>query len=199
MSQNEFPSTRRKLLAASVCALGGVGLGAIGTVLVGSLRPSRTSLAATLEGYRQVVNVSDLKPGEFKQIEVLGLPVMLLHRTHEQLMGLEKIEDKIADPTSQVPQQPAFAQNRFRSQYPELLVVRPICTHLGCTANYFAAGDTRMWPEWSGGFYCACHSAIFDLAGRVHKGMPAPTNMLVPHHKFLTKNEVQFGHPEYSL
>ena len=34
---------------------------------------------------------------------------------------------------------------------------------------------------------------IFDLAGRVFKGSPAPTNLIVPPHKYLDENTIVIG------
>lgn len=188
-------SKRRQLLTASTIAVGGVCAGAIGTVLLGSLRPSR----GTKEGYRRVVDFSELKPGEFMQVEPENRPLMIYRRTQEQLRALEQFEDYLADPTSQESKQPEFAKNRYRSNNPEFLVVQPICTHLGCMVNYFPAGNPDMDTpnqKWRGGFFCPCHGAKFDMAGRVFKGMPAPTNLVVPPHSFINKTEIEFDNPK---
>lgn len=204
MSEDRNNPTRRKVLAASVCALGGVGVGAMGTVLVRSLQPPPEAFARTLQAQRRIVNIAELKPGEFRKV-VVGereISVMLLRRTESQLRTLERFEDDVADPTSQESQQPNFARNRFRSIDPELLVVDLQCTHLGCEVNYYAADDPVMrhrGESWHGGFYCPCHAATFDLAGRVHKGMPAPINLVVPPHKFLSRAEVLIGRNQDEL
>lgn len=155
MSETENTGARRRVLAMSVCAIGGIGAGAFGAAMLGSLRPSRSSLAASLESFRQIVDVSALKPGESKQVELVGRPVTLFRRTQEQLRDLERFESDIVDPTSRESLQPDFAKNRFRSMDPELLVVQPICTHLPCTVDYIrrvvltwatsgAAGSTAL-------------------------------------------------------
>ena len=204
MTENRSNFTRRKVLAASACALGGVGVGSVGAVLIGSLRPPPEAFARTLEAQRRIVNIAELKPGEFRKV-VVGereISVMLLRRTESQLRTLERFEGDVADPTSQESQQPNFARNRFRSMDPELLVVDLQCTHLGCEVNYYAADDPVMshrGESWHGGFYCPCHAATFDLAGRVHKGMPAPINLVVPPHKFLSRAEVLIGRNQDKL
>ena len=136
------------------------------------------------------------------QVEATGRPLMIFRRTQEQLKSLEQSEDSLADPTSQESKQPDFAKNRFRSKTPELLVVQPICTHIGCMVNYSPAGNAYMdSPEqkWRGGFYCPCCGAKFDMAGRVHKGMPARTNLVVPLHSFLSETELEFDNPKDAL
>lgn len=175
MTENRSNFTRRKVLAASAYALGGVGVGAVGTVLIGSLRPPPEAFARALEAQRRIVNIAELKPGEFRKVVAeRQVSVMLLRRTESQLITLERFEGDVVDPTSQESQQPNFARNRFRSMDPELLAVDLQCTHLGCEINYYAADDRVMslrGESWHGGFYCPCHDATFDLAGRVHKGM----------------------------
>ncbi len=204
MTEDGSNFTRRKVLAASVCALGGVGVGAVSTVLIGSLRPPPEAFSRALEAQRRIVNVAELKPGEFHKV-VVGerqVSVMLLRRTESQLRDLERFEGEVADPTSQESQQPNFARNRFRSDDPELLVVDLQCTHLGCEVNYYPADHPMMshrGESWHGGFICPCHDATFDLAGRVHKGMPAPTNLVVPPHRFLSDGEVLIARNEDKL
>jgi ubiquinol-cytochrome c reductase iron-sulfur subunit len=105
------------------------------------------------------------------------------------LAGLEKVKDRVADPDSKAPQQPAYAQNAARSIKPEVLVLVGICTHLGCSPT------DKLQPadDWMGGFVCPCHGSMFDLAGRVYKGMPAPTNLVVPPYQFLTDTRLRIG------
>ena len=199
MSEDGKNATRRKVLAASVCALGGVGVGAVGAVLIGSLRPPPAELARTLAAQRRIVDVSQLKPGEFVKVEVGGsqAPVMILRRSEDQLSALQRFEGNLADPTSKESRQPDFARNRFRSMDPEFLVVNLECTHLGCIVNCYPDGHPyvkHLGEDWRGGFICPCHDAKFDLAGRVYEGMPAPLNMVVPPHKFLSGTEILVGH-----
>lgn len=170
----------------------------MGTVLVRSLQPPPEAFARSLEAQRRTADVSRLKPGEFLKV-TLGesqVPVMFLRRTKAQLEDLERFEAATVDPTSQVLQQPAFAQNRHRSIDPEILVIGLECTHLGCAVDYYPIDDpliSHKGESWRGGFMCPCHNATFDLAGRVHHGMPALVNMVVPPHKFISPTEVLIG------
>ena len=198
MTPTDTDGRRRRVLATSVAALGGTVLAAFSAVLVNSLRPSR----ATEEANRKVVDTSRIKPGEFLLLESGNKPIVFFHRTQEQLRALEHYEEPLADPMSRIAQQPDFATNRFRSKVPELLVVEPICTRLGCAVKYAPADDPYMNGadrEWHGGFNCPCHAALFDLAGRVYRGMPAPVNLRVPPRNFISKHEVEFGPTVHEL
>ena len=108
--------------------------------------------------------------------------------------GLSKMETNLADPQLKVTsQQPKYCQNPTRSIKSDLLVVVGICTHLGCspTAKLQPKGD--MGDNWTGGFFCPCHGSKFDLAGRVYKGSPAPTNLVVPPHKYIDEKTILIG------
>jgi ubiquinol-cytochrome c reductase iron-sulfur subunit len=60
-----------------------------------------------------------------------------------------------------------------------------VCTHLGCSPKYYPEVEPKPWDaSWAGGFFCPCHGSMFDMVGRVYKGVPAPTNLPVPPHFF---------------
>ena len=109
--------------------------------------------------------------------------------------GLSQLREKLADPDSDIPQQPSYAQNEFRSIRPNVLVVLGVCTHLGCapTKNFELGASSGLSDDWLGGFFCPCHGSKFDLAGRVYKNVPAPTNLEVPPHSFISDNRVVIG------
>jgi ubiquinol-cytochrome c reductase iron-sulfur subunit len=110
------------------------------------------------------------------------------------LAALPTLDPELADPNSEVPQQPEYAKNATRSIKPEYLVAIGICTHLGCSPTYrpeFAPED--LGAEWKGGFFCPCHGSRFDLAARVFKGAPAPTNLVIPIHTYLNDTTVLVG------
>lgn len=118
----------------------------------------------------------------------------LMNRTEEQIKSLPKNDPKLADPKSEVPQQPEYCKNATRSIKPNLLVAVGICTHLGCSPTFrpdLAPAD--LGPEWLGGFYCPCHGSKFDLAARVFSGVPAPTNLEIPPHKYLSDAVILIG------
>ncbi|HNF00146.1 MAG TPA: ubiquinol-cytochrome c reductase iron-sulfur subunit, partial [Thauera aminoaromatica] len=134
-------------------------------------------------------------------VEWRGKPVWILRRTPEMLATLEHNEARLADPVSGEPQQPEYATNRQRSIKPEYLVVIGICTHLGCSpSEKFAIGTTEgMTADWPGGFLCPCHGSIFDLAGRVYLSQPAPTNLEIPPHKWLSDGLVLIGEDDHGM
>ncbi len=140
------------------------------------------------------VDIGTLAPGEMMVVEWRGKPVWILHRTPEMLASLENAEARLADPGSKVPQQPEYALNQQRSLKPEYLVAVGICTHLGCSpSKAFEAGDPALGADWPGGFLCPCHGSTFDFAGRVFKDKPAPTNLEIPPHSYLTDSRLLIG------
>ena len=170
---------RRRFLVARACTLGGVGALCALTPFVSSWMPS----AATLEAGKPVhVDLSVLEPGQQMTVEWRGKPVWIIRRTPDMLRALNTQVAGLRDPDSRVDQQPAYAQNAYRSIKPEYLVLVGVCTHLGCTPKYK--------PD---GFYCPCHASRFDLSGRVFKSMPAPINLQVPPHRYLSDHVIVIG------
>jgi ubiquinol-cytochrome c reductase iron-sulfur subunit len=186
-------NSRRTWLITSA-AMGGVGAAAVAVPFVSSFQPSERAKAA---GAAVEVDVSTLAPGEKRVVEWRGKPVWIMRRTPEQLASLEKLDGQLADPTSQRKGYPTpeYAQNRHRSIKPEFLVAVGICTHLGCSpGDKLTPGPQPSLPDdWQGGFLCACHGSTFDLAGRVFKNKPAPDNLEVPPHHYLSDNLLLVG------
>ena len=195
--ENQVDSGRRGLLVAT-CAAGGVaGLAGAGA-FVSTFEPSERAKAA---GAPVEVDIADLKPGEMKTVEWRGKPVWILRRTPEMLASLKKTDNEVADPNSQRnPDEftPSYAQNEARAIKPEFLVAIGICTHLGCSPTpKFQAGAQPSLPDnWEGGFLCPCHGSTFDLAGRVFKNKPAPDNLQVPRHMYLSDTRIVIGKDE---
>jgi ubiquinol-cytochrome c reductase iron-sulfur subunit len=182
--------TRRNLVVATSVVGGAAGIGAAVPFVV-SMWPSERARAA---GAPVEVDASKLAPGELGVYEWRGKPLWVMKRSKEMLEGLKQIEAKLTDPASEVPQQPPYAKNEHRSIRPELMVVIGVCTHLGCSPQAKSAeAKAEMGADWTGGFYCACHGSKFDLAGRVYKGSPAPTNLVVPPHMYLSEGMVLVG------
>ncbi|WP_292995276.1 ubiquinol-cytochrome c reductase iron-sulfur subunit [Nitrosomonas sp.] len=184
-------SGRRKFLVAVTSVAGGIAGVAIATPFVMSMMPSERAKAA---GAPVEVDISKLEPGMLLMVEWRGKVVWVLNRTPEMLETLVKVEEELADPNSEKPQQPEYAQNRTRSIKPEILVTEGVCTHLGCSPVFrkeIAPAD--LGPDWLGGFFCPCHGSKFDLAGRVYKSVPAPTNMVVPPHVYLSDSRLLIG------
>lgn len=184
-------SGRRKFLVAVTSVAGGIAGVAIATPFMLSMMPSERAKAA---GAPVEVDISKLEPGMLLMVEWRGKVVWVLNRTPEMLETLVKVEGELADPNSEKPQQPEYAQNRTRSIKPEILVTEGVCTHLGCSPVFrkeIAPAD--LGPDWLGGFFCPCHGSKFDLAGRVYKSVPAPTNMVVPPHVYLSDSRLLIG------
>ena len=189
MSEQKIDKTRRNLVVAT-CAAGGVASVGAAVPFVASMWPSERAKAA---GAPVEADISKLLPGELGVYEWRGKPVWVLRRTKEMLDSLKNVEDKLSDPKSDIPEQPAYAKNDTRSIKPEYAVLVGICSHLGCspTAKTEPKGD--LGADWAGGFYCPCHGSKFDLAGRVFKGAPAPVNLEVPPHVFLSDTTILIG------
>ena len=185
--------TRRQWMIATVGASGALSLAAI-VPFVSSLMPSERAKAA---GAPVEVDIGKLAPGDMMVVEWRGKPVWILNRTPEMLATLKKAEPMLADPASDKPQQPGYATNETRSRRPEILVAVGICTHLGCSPSAaFTPGDTALGADWPGGFLCPCHGSTFDFAGRVFKNKPAPSNLEVPPHRYLTDTRLIIGRDE---
>ncbi|THF61452.1 ubiquinol-cytochrome c reductase iron-sulfur subunit [Pseudothauera nasutitermitis] len=182
---------RRQLLIATSAA-GAVAAAATAVPFVASLTPSERAKAA---GAPVEADVSRLLPGEMMTIEWRGKPVWILRRTAEMLAGLADHEDRLADPDSTRSLQPGYTVNRQRSVEEAYLVVIGICTHLGCSPSekLQAGAASGLGEDWPGGFLCPCHGSIFDLAGRVFRNQPAPTNLEIPPHRWLSAGTLVIG------
>lgn len=191
MADKQTDQGKRRFLVVATSVAGGVAAGAVAVPLVTSMLPSERAKAA---GAPVEVDISKLAPGEQMTVEWRGKPVWIVRRTQEMLDNVKKDDDKVADPGSKKPMQPAYAKNEFRSLKPDYLVVVGICTHLGCSPmGKFKAGPEAFDSNWQGGFYCPCHGSLFDLAGRVYKNKPAPDNLVIPPYKYLSDTRLLIG------
>ncbi len=191
IDKNKEMSGRRRFLITATSVAGGIASIAWATPFMMSMMPSERAKAA---GAPVEVDISKLEPGMLLLVEYRGKVVWVLNRTPEMLATLPKLNDKLSDPKSERDQQPEYAQNLTRSIKPEILVTSGVCTHLGCSPVFrkeIAPAD--LGPDWLGGFFCPCHGSKFDLAGRVYKNVPAPTNLFVPPHIYLSENILLIG------
>jgi ubiquinol-cytochrome c reductase iron-sulfur subunit len=186
----EINSGRRRIVVLSATA-GGAAAVATALPLAASMWPSERAKAA---GAPVEADISRLQPGEMQTVEWQGKPVWIIRRTKEMLEGIRKDDNLVTDPSSNVPQQPDYAKNEFRAIKDEFAVIEGVCTHLGCSPQ-FKSVEARadMGPSWNGGFYCPCHGSKFDFAGRVYKGAPAPINLRVPKHTYLSETRILIG------
>jgi ubiquinol-cytochrome c reductase iron-sulfur subunit len=194
MTDQKIDGGKRTWIIASSCA-GAIGAGFVAVPFIKSFEPSERARAA---GAPVEVDISALKPGEKMTVEWRGKPVWIVRRTPEQLAVLPKLDPLLADPLSKRnPDEltPPYARNEDRSIKPEILVVVGICTHLGCSpSDKFVPGPQPSLPDnWPGGFLCPCHGSTFDMAGRVFKDKPAPDNLEVPPHVYLSDSRILIG------
>ncbi len=185
----------RRTWIAITCGVGAVGGAAVAVPFVSTFAPSERARAA---GAPVQVDISAIQPGEKLTVEWRGKPVWIVRRTPEQVAALPKHDGELADPMSErKPGEltPQYARNELRSIKPEFFVGVGICTHLGCSpGDRFTTGAQPSLPDdWPGGFLCACHGSTFDLAGRVFKNKPAPDNLEVPPHMYLSENVLLIG------
>jgi ubiquinol-cytochrome c reductase iron-sulfur subunit len=196
-NEKQVDCGRRGLLVATCVAGGAVGVASAGA-FVSTFQPSERAKAA---GAPVEADISDLKPGEMKTFEWRGKPVWIVKRTPEMIAALPKNDKELADPKSERNKDdltPEYARNENRSIKPEILVAVGICSHLGCSpSSKFQPGAQPSLPEdWNGGFLCPCHGSTFDLAGRVFKNKPAPDNLQVPRHMYLSDTKILIGKDE---
>lgn len=170
---------RRRVLIASTAAIGAVGVAAVATPFVRSWYPSAKAEAA---GAAVTQDISSIENGQMVVVKYRGKPIFVVKRTDEMIANLEKVLPQLSDPQSDQSVQPEYCKNDTRSREPDILVVEGVCTHLGCAPSYrpeVGAADLGG-DSWFGGFFCPCHGSLYDLAGRVYKGVPAPINLPIP-------------------
>jgi len=192
MSVDVVDEKKRRFLVASTSVMGAVGAGFVAVPFLSSWSPSERAKNA---GAPVEVNISALEEGRLMVVEWQSKPVWIVKRSAKTLSDLETLTDSLRDPNSEnAAQQSSYAQNIYRSRKPEISVLVGICTHLGCSPTFrpeIAPAD--LGADWLGGFFCPCHSSKFDMAGRVFQGVPAPTNLSVPPHHYLSENVILIG------
>lgn len=198
-NEKQVDSGRRGLLVATAAVGGVAGLATAGA-FVSTFQPSERAKAA---GAPVEIDISDIKPGEMKVFEWRGKPVWVMKRTPEQMKSIPANDDKVADPQSLKPYTmalPDYCKNETRSHtgHEANLVLVGICPHLGCSpsSKFTPGAQTSLPDDWNGGFLCPCHGSTFDLAGRVFKNKPAPNNLDVPRHMYLSDTKILIGKDE---
>jgi ubiquinol-cytochrome c reductase iron-sulfur subunit len=191
MSAPGVNQKRRRVLVAATTVVGAVGVGYVAVPFIASMNPSARAKAA---GAPVEADISKLEPGALLRVKWRGKPIWIVSRTPEMLAALPTLDPSLTDPNPEVPQQPDYCKNPTRSLKPEYWVAIGICTHLGCSPTFRPEfGPDDLGKDWKGGFFCPCHGSRFDLAGRVFKGVPAPTNLVIPIHKYLTDTTILVG------
>lgn len=190
---NTIDTGKRRFLTAAASVVGGAGVAAVAVPFVTSMSPSAKAEAA---GAPVPVDISQLEAGQLLTVEWRGKPVWIFRRSEEALDALTSLDgDDLRDPQSEVAsQQPEYAQNPHRAIRDSIMVLVGVCTHLGCSPTFRPElGAADLGDDWKGGFFCPCHGSKFDLAGRVFRNVPAPTNLVVPPYRFQGDNTVVVG------
>ena len=191
MSGDAVDTSKRRFLIAATTVVGTVGAVYTAVPFIASWMPSERAKAA---GAPVEADISKLEEGQLIRVQWRGKPVWILKRNQEMLAALPGLDDQLRDPASVDPQQPEYAQNGTRSIKPEVLIAVGICTHLGCSPSFVPEALPQPYdPDWKGGFFCPCHGSKFDLAGRVYNGVPAPLNLEVPPHAYISETLVLIG------
>lgn len=192
MSTDAVDEGKRRFLVNSTSVIGAVGAGFVAVPFVASWMPSERAKNA---GAPVQADISRLEEGRMMTVEWQSKPVWIVRRSKQTLADLDKNIDNLSDPASDnLDQQPEYAQNATRSRKPEILVLVGICTHLGCSPTFRPdIAPVDLGADWLGGFFCPCHSSKFDMAGRVYQSVPAPTNLVVPPHYYVTDSTLLIG------
>lgn len=182
---------RRGFLRLSLAGLGSVAAFFGSIPFIKSFLPSARARAL---GNPIDVDVSWIEPGSVGTYLYRGEPMLVLHRTKEMLATLAKTDELVLDKTPDPDYvDPAYVDARTRAINPEYLVVRGVCTHLGCVPQQKGEiGKQIVGNWWPGGFICPCHQSGFDYAGRVIRG-PAPRNLPVPPHRYAAPTKLVIG------
>lgn len=191
MNQEGVDHSKRQFLTSALSVVGAVGAGYLAVPFLSQMQPSAKAMAA---GAPVEVDISKMEAGQLIRVAWRGKPVWVLNRTPEVLSTLGTLDSKLADPVSNESNQPDNSKNPLRSIKPEIFVAVGLCTHLGCSPTFrpeIAPND--LGADWKGGFFCPCHGSWFDLAGRVYRGVPAPTNLEVPPYRYVTDNLIVIG------
>ncbi|MDT4289033.1 ubiquinol-cytochrome c reductase iron-sulfur subunit [Methylomonas sp. MO1] len=191
MNHEGVDHSKRQFLTSALSVVGAVGAGYLAVPFLSQMQPSAKAMAA---GAPVDVDISKMEPGQLIRVAWRGKPVWVLNRTPEVISTLATLDSKLADPVSNESMQPQNSKNPLRSIKPEIFVAVGLCTHLGCSPTFrpeIAPND--LGPDWKGGFFCPCHGSWFDLAGRVYRGVPAPTNLEIPPYRYETDNLIVVG------
>jgi ubiquinol-cytochrome c reductase iron-sulfur subunit len=188
-TKEEIDEQRRCFLRRATAAVGGIGLAAASVPFVSYWLPSKDTEAAAAP---IKIDISAMKPRDQLTVPWRGMPIWIIYRDQTMLGTLPKMDSVLRDPLSEQDQQPSYCKNIHRSIQPDFFVAIGICTHLGCVPTY-RPDENSVAPDWLGGFYCPCHGSKYDLAGRVYQDVPAPLNLKIPRHMYVSDTEIMIG------
>ncbi|MCK5729148.1 MAG: ubiquinol-cytochrome c reductase iron-sulfur subunit [Methylococcales bacterium] len=191
MNNEGVDTSKRQFLTSALTVVGAVGTGYLAVPFLSQMQPSSKAMAA---GAPVEVDISKLESGQLLRVAWRGKPVWILNRPPRMLKILEGMDSQLQDASSNESIQPEISKNATRSIKPEIFIAVGLCTHLGCSPTFrpeIAPPD--LGDDWEGGFFCPCHGSKFDLAGRVYKSVPAPTNLDVPPYRYITETQIIIG------
>jgi len=190
MSNAPLNPGRRRFLTATTAVVGSLGVAAVAVPFIKSWNPSAKAKAA---GAPVEVEIGKLEEGQMIRVEWRGKPVWIVRRSGAIIEDLKNHANQLRDANSQQLQQPTYAQNIYRSIKPEYFIAVGICTHLGCSPTYLPDSFSEQVQGVTSGFFCPCHGSKFDMAGRVFQAVPAPLNLVIPPHMYLSDTRVVIG------
>ncbi|MEY3106141.1 MAG: hypothetical protein RIT35_304 [Pseudomonadota bacterium] len=191
MNNKGVDKTKRQFLTSALTVVGAVGSGYLAVPFLAQMQPSVKAMAA---GAPVEVDISKMEAGQLIRVAWRGKPVWVLNRPAEVLETLKTLDSDLRDPLSNESEQPASSKNPVRSLKPEIFVAVGLCTHLGCSPTFRPeVAPVDLGDKWKGGFFCPCHGSWFDLAGRVYRGVPAPTNLEIPPYRYITDTRIMIG------
>ncbi len=194
MIDERVDKSKRQFLTTALTVVGAVGSGYLAVPFLSQMQPSVKAMAA---GAPVEVDISKIEEGQLIRVAWRGKPVWILQRSPEVLKTLSTLDGELRDPQSMESSQPDLSKNASRSLKPEIFVAVGLCTHLGCSPTFRPeVAPHDLGENWKGGFFCPCHGSWFDLAGRVYKGVPAPTNLEVPPYRYVNDTQIIIGETE---
>ena len=194
MIDETVDKSKRQFLTTALTVVGAVGTGYLAVPFLSQMQPSVKAMAA---GAPVEVDISKIEEGQLIRVAWRGKPVWVLQRSPEVLKTLATLDGELRDPQSMESSQPDSSKNSARSLKPGIFVAVGLCTHLGCSPTFRPeVAPHDLGENWKGGFFCPCHGSWFDLAGRVYKGVPAPTNLEVPPYRYVNDTQIIIGEAE---
>ncbi len=191
MNNKGVDPSKRQFLTSALTVVGAVGSGYLAVPFLAQMQPSAKAMAA---GAPVEVDISKMESGQLIRVAWRGKPVWILNRTPQVLETLITLDSELRDPLSEESIQPEASKNPGRSIKPEVFVAVGLCTHLGCSPTFRPeVAPPDLGDKWKGGFFCPCHGSWFDLAGRVYRGVPAPTNLEIPPYRYITDTQLIIG------
>lgn len=191
MNNKGVDQSKRQFLTSALTVVGAVGSGYLAVPFLAQMQPSAKAMAA---GAPVEVDISKMESGQLIRVAWRGKPVWILNRTPQVLETLITLDSELRDPLSLESIQPESSKNPARSIKPEVFVAVGLCTHLGCSPTFRPeVAPPDLGDKWKGGFFCPCHGSWFDLAGRVYRGVPAPTNLEIPPYRYITDTQLIIG------